>query len=104
MRKVTVCVFFDLIKAFDNVNHQLLIRKLRNLDFSCLVLRWICAYLVNRRQAVRDPISQNKSDKIITSGVPQGSVLGSLLFILYLLDFKETLNFCKYNFYPSATF
>jgi len=99
-RMVTVAIFFDFTKAFDNVGHQLLIEKLRHIGFSCSVLRWLCAYLVNRQQAVRDPVSRERSSLLTTTaGVPQGSVLGPLLFVLYLTNFNKVLEYCKYNFY-----
>lgn len=104
-RKVTISVFFDFTKAFDNVCHSILIDKLRNVGFSCTALRWICAYLDNKTQAVCDSISRDKSSKkTISAGVPQGSVLGPLLFILYLQDFKSVVNFCSYNFYADDLF
>lgn len=99
-RKVTVLVSFDFTKAFDNVCHKILIDKLRSVNFSCAALRWICAYLHNRRQAVRDPATGAKSsDATIPAGVPQGSVLGPLFFVLYLIGFISVLKYCKYNFY-----
>lgn len=55
-RRVTVAVFFDFTKAFDRVNHNKLICKLRQLHFSC-ALRWMCAYLSQRKQAVREQSS-----------------------------------------------
>jgi len=55
-KMITVSIFFDFTKAFDNVSHHLLIEKLCHLGFSSSVLRWLCAYLVNRQQTVRDPV------------------------------------------------
>ncbi|XP_071631879.1 uncharacterized protein [Temnothorax longispinosus] len=52
-RKVTIAIFFDFSKAFDNVNHYLLIEKLRNLGFSCSALRWMCSYLYDRSKVLR---------------------------------------------------
>ncbi|XP_071572499.1 uncharacterized protein [Temnothorax nylanderi] len=76
-RMITVAVFFDFTKAFDNVCHRLLIIKLRDLGFSCSALRWLCSYLTNREQAVRDPVTGRlSSDRSVRGGVPQGSVLG----------------------------
>jgi len=100
MRMVTVVVFFDFTKAFDYVNHSILIDKLRTLGFSCSALRWLCSHLHVRSQVVRDPITRlTSSERLIASGVPQGSVLGPLLFALYLSDFGSALSHCKYNFY-----
>jgi len=100
LRKITVAIFFDFTKAFDNVRHHILIEKLRHLGFSSSVLRWLCAYLVYRQQTVRDPVSRERSSFMTTTaGVPQGSVLGPLLFVLYLTNFNKILHYCKYNFY-----
>ena len=81
-------VIFDISKAFDSINHELLIRKLVNLGISGNCLEWIQSYLNNRSAAVK--INNHLSSfKYTDQGVPQGSPLSPFLFNCFLLDFFQ---------------
>ena len=99
---VNIALFLDLKKAFDTVDHEILIRKMKVYGIKDIEVEWFRSYLKNRQQYCS--LNGNKSSyRPATRGIPQGSCLGPLLFILYLNDFETCLKFSKANLYADDT-
>ena len=99
---VTCSIFLDLSKAFDTVNLTILVGKLAQYGVSGKELEWFKSYLFGRKQVVS--IDGNHSEmRDVTIGVPQGSILGPLLFLVYMNDLPNTPTKCSVNMFADDT-
>ena len=87
--KYTLGVFLDLPKAFDTVNDNILLEKLKAYGIKSENLKWFRSYLTNKKQFILYDDFKTEM-KIVKCGVPQGSILGPLLFLVFVNDLRNS--------------
>ena len=96
------CIFLDFSKAFDTVNHNILLKKLEHYGIRGIALSWFKAYLDKRKQVVIAN-GETSSEQEVKCGVPQGSVLGPLLFLLYINDIYNSSKELDFRLFADDT-
>ena len=89
--KAVFAIFIDLSKAFDTINHNILLDKLNSLGIPGIALQWFKSYLTLRTQYI-NLNNINSTNKLISCLVPQGSILGPLQFLLCINDMSKCSN------------
>ena len=101
-RQATLGVFIDLQKAFDTVNFEILLKKLEHYGIRGMPLEWFNSYLTNRQQSV-SLVGVLSKPSLVSCGVPQGSILGPLLFIIYINDIVNCSKLIHFILYADDT-
>ena len=101
-KQLNLAIFLDLKKAFDTVDHTILLKKLGANGIKGIPGKWFTSFLSSRKQFCLVN-GQQSGTRLVTCGIPQGSSLGPLLFIIYLNDFEQCLEFSRASMYADDT-
>ena len=96
-------IFIDLKKAFDTVDHLILLQKLDHYGVRGVINNWFASYLLGRQQTTQIGVKNISKKEVILSGVPQGSVLGPLLFLVYINDISNSSDQLKFYLFADGT-
>lgn len=99
---IAVSIFMDLSKAFDTLDHSILLSKLKFYGITGTALEWFTSYLSNRKQYVEIE-GVCSTQEIIQTGVPQGSILGPILFLIYINDIHNASDAFNYILFADDT-